>query len=159
MRRSGASLFWESVCVVVVLAAIYGGICLLRYCDQRLLFCNDFGFSEKHGIAPSWHVKFSEVEDAAGNRFLADFRKNLLLVAEMPTNRHPVLAPAGASEVEVRLADDDVIALEIDCNLIITIHTNRTVSTRVLMDGGAEELFGEIKSSDLADRTVLVAGY
>jgi hypothetical protein len=134
----------------VLLAALYGGLCLWSYADKPMFF-NQFGFHERVWY-PVWLPIRSEVKDAKGNRFFADFRSNTFVSVEVPTADRPPIIPESSQNMEVVLADGESIMLKLERSSLIRVRADGTVGSSNLPSGRAEGLFRAVEGSSLPDR-------
>ncbi len=149
-----------------IYAALYGGLCLYMYMGKPL-FVNEFGYGGHFvGMIPHWSIIRSDVRDDAGNRFVADFRQNILVIVQVPTALCPPWCVENTDIVKFILPDKDPpcipdetsIAVEIAPDRLIRIHPDGNINSKPLAAGRAEELFKAVKESNLPDRMSLIEG-
>ena len=141
----------EFAIVLLIIGALYGAFVLYGYLDRHL-FVNDFEFWP----IPMWSVHRSDLRDQAGNRFIADFRNNMLVVVQLPTERHPPLDHEELGEFEILLSDGKSMRFKVRPDTLIHVRPDANVDSHPLDPGEAEKLFEAIRTSARSDRMELL---
>jgi hypothetical protein len=146
----------EFVVAILIILAVYGGVCLYSY-TQKPLFVNEFGYWG-HGLwfLPGWSRERSDLRDSGGARYLADFKTNVFVIVQVPTEKAPPVVPLGSMATKFALLNGESLTLQCSRDTLYSVHLDRTIDSKALPRGRAEQLFQAIEQRILLEQLELI---